>query len=176
MPLTQNFSTTQTLGNPSVVTIEDTSSGVDATITSRRVYLIKADGTYLVPTGTSTDYILWNYTDDTISIDCLDKDYCLNVLVQWLNSANTVVYSKAVVTLFTQYIKDFIYELTQRQTSNPILVNDNRFYENKGIVITERDSAINAVEEASDQYGAQRCLDRATNIMNNQPAYFGTNN
>jgi hypothetical protein len=175
MALTQNFSTTQTLGAPSLINFEDTSSGSDATITTRRIWLIKADGTYLEDVDAGTEYWLWDYDDDTIIIDTLDKDYCLNVLVQWLNGSNTVVYSKAVVTLFVEYILDFIYELTQRQSSNPQLVNDNQYYANKSKVIVEWDSAVNAVELASDQYGAQNCLDRAANLMNNQPSYFGTN-
>lgn len=172
MPLVQSFSVSQTIGAESVLTIEDTSTGSDATITSRRVYLTKADGTYLVPDGTSTDYIEWSIDDTTIDIDCLDKDYCLNIIVQWLDATPNVDYSATSLTLLTLYTKQFLYELTQRQAGNPVLVNDGDYFVNKSELQTELDSAIQAVELASDQLGAQMCMDRATDIRTNSTYLF----
>ena len=81
MALTPLFTSSQTVGLPNIITITDTSTGSDVLVTQRRVYLIKQDGTYLVPVGTTTDYIVWDYADVSIDIDALDKDYCLNVKV-----------------------------------------------------------------------------------------------
>jgi hypothetical protein len=164
--MVQNFETSQTLGNNSVINIEDTSTNSDPSLTSRRVYLVQANGEYLVPEGTATDYIEWDIDEDTLEIDVLDKDYALNVLVHWLDGT-TVLYSKAILTLYEQYNKEFLYQLTQKQTSNPVLVNDDSYYERKGQLITELDSAENAVELAADQYAAQACLDRATDLRLN---------
>jgi hypothetical protein len=166
MSLVQNFSATQTLGANSIINLEDTSEGSDGTLTSRRVYLIQADGEYLLPEGNEEDYIEWPIDEDTIEIDALTKDYSLNVLVHWLAGA-TVLYSKAVLCLFEQYNKEFLYQLTQKQTSNSVLVNDDSYYERKGQLLTELDSAENAVELAADQYAAQSCLDRATDLRLN---------
>jgi RecB family endonuclease NucS len=89
--LSPAFTVAQTVGNPSVLVITDTSTGSDGTITQRRVYLQKADGTYLVPDGTTTDYIEWALADTEIEIDALDKDYGLSILVEWLNVSDVVV-------------------------------------------------------------------------------------
>jgi hypothetical protein len=172
MPLVQSFSSSQTIGNESVVTITDTSSGSDGTITSRRVYLTKMDGSYLVPDGTSTDYIEWDINDTSIDIDCLDKDYALQIVVHWLNVTPSVVYSASELTILSLYTRTFLYQLTQRQTGNPVLVNDGDYFINKSELQTELDSAIQAIELASDQTGAQLCLDRATEIRINATYLF----
>jgi hypothetical protein len=168
VPLVQNFSIEQILGQPSVVRITDTSTGSDASITSRRVYLMKSDGSYLVPDGTSTDYVEWDINDTYIDIDCLDKDYALTIIVQWLDVTPNVDYSKTELTLLSLYTQEFLYELTQMQTANPILVNDNGYYEYKSKIQTELDSAEQAIELADDVTGAQLCLDRATDLRNNE--------
>ena len=56
MPFVQNFSVSQTLGEESIVTITDTSTGADAAITQRRVYLITSQGEYLVESGNTGTY------------------------------------------------------------------------------------------------------------------------
>jgi hypothetical protein len=56
MPLVENFSATQYVATPNLLVLDDTSTGSDAGITVRYVYLQKADGSYLVEEGTTTDY------------------------------------------------------------------------------------------------------------------------
>ena len=46
MPLVPNFTASQYSGTPSVITLTDTSTGSDVTITSRRVYLLQSNGTF----------------------------------------------------------------------------------------------------------------------------------
>ena len=84
-----SFAVSQNLGFPSVIVLTDTSTGTDETISQRNVYLQKADGTFLVPEGTTTNYIVWSIVLNTISIDVLDKDYALNVMVDYVNIVNT---------------------------------------------------------------------------------------
>ena len=55
MPLVPNFTASQFSGTPSIITLTDTSTGSDVTIAKRRVYLLQSNGTFLVPTGTTTD-------------------------------------------------------------------------------------------------------------------------
>jgi len=59
MPLTPAFTFVNPAGVPSSVIGTDTSTGSDVLIVSRRIYFEKTDGTYLVPSGTVTDYIPW---------------------------------------------------------------------------------------------------------------------
>ena len=172
MALTPVFSTTQPLGDPSEVTVTDDSTGSDAAITQRRVYLQKADESYLVPEGTDTDYIEWSYAEDSIDIDALDKDYALLIIVQWLDVNDVVLYTSSAYTGLTQFNEEFDYQLTQLQAGNPLLVNDGRFFELKSLLRTEIDSGNQALTLASDLYGAQLCYDRATNIRLNASVLF----
>lgn len=175
MALTLNFSTSQPVGEPSVVTVEDESTGSDAAITQRRVYLRQANGEFLVPSGTTTDYIEWDYSQSTIDIDALDKDYALDVVVEWLNVSNVVLYDKTLPRGFTSYNEDFDYGLTQQLSGNPMLINDNRFFTEKSDLRTAIDSGDQALDRASDVYGAQRCYDTATNLRLKSQYYFNIN-
>lgn len=101
--------------NAATLTYTDTSTGTDASIASRRIYMQKFDGTYLVPTGTSTDYVVWALSDGSTKTltSILSQDEALNITVQWLDVSNTVLYSKTVLYNFSGYAKIFFYQLTQ---------------------------------------------------------------
>jgi len=173
--LIPNFSTNQTLGNPSAITITDTSTGSDGTITQRRVYLRQANGSFLVPTGTSTDYIEWDYADSSIDIDALIVDVALDVIVQWLNISNTVLYDKTSLVGFTLYNETFDYQLTQLLAANPLLVNDNNFFEHKSDLRTFIDSGNQAIELADDILAAQLCYTAATDLRLSSQYLFNAN-
>ena len=175
MPFVANFTASQPVGEPSVILLTDTSTGSDGAITQRRVYLRQANGEFLVPSGTSTDYIEWDYADSTIEIDALSKDYCLEVVVEWINVGNAVLYDKTETGLYTSYNEDFDYGLTQQLSGNPLLINDNRFFLEKSNLRTYLDSAEQALSRANDQYGAQECLDGATYLRVNSAYYFNIN-
>lgn len=175
MALTPNFSTSQTVGESSKITFTDTSTGSDGSIASRRIYLQTATGVYLVESGTPTDYEVWVYADSTITLDLLDKDYALNVLVQWLDSGGTVLYSKQLLLGFTLYNNTFNYGLTQMLTANPNNFNSKAFFQNKIALTVEMDSGDQALELASDIFGAQRCYDRATQIRLNSQYLLNIN-
>lgn len=174
MALTPNFSATQTLGSPSIITLTDTSTGTDVLVTKRRVYLAKADGTYLVPDGTTTDYVEWNDFPATtsIDIDCLDKDYALNITVQWLNVSSTVLYTKTTLVLVTLYNETFTFSLVQGQRSNPLLMSNVNYRFNQSALRVEIDNATTAVNTWGDIDAAQSCLDRAKAISDNIQNFF----
>lgn len=172
MPLVPNFEESQLLGSPEVLTLTDISTGSDAAITARRVYLRQASGAYLTPDGVTTDYVPWPLADVSIDIDALSQGDALDVTVQWVNASGVALYTKTRLCLFLQHFKNFLYDLTQGQTGNPGLVNDNDYWEQKGRLFTEIDSALNAVEMANDIYGAKACLNRAQTIVNNAEYHF----
>jgi hypothetical protein len=76
MPITPLFTISQTAGIPDKITITDTSTG-------RRIYLEKATGGYLVPDGTTTDYILWPLATNPFTFSVLKKDMALRIRVDW---------------------------------------------------------------------------------------------
>ena len=176
MPLTVNFSTSQAYSNPGDVSFEDTSTGSDGTITSRRIYLLDANGNYVVPADNDEDYIEWDYADDTIDVeDVLEKDMGLSVLVQWLNVSNTVVYSKTSVLGFTAYNENFDFTLSQMLSGNSPLMNDNSFFSKKSKLRTMIDSGNQAISFASDYLTAQLCYDEATKLRVNSQYFFNIN-
>ncbi len=175
MAFVPSFTVSQVLGEPSELVITDTSTGTDAAIVDRRIYLQKSDGSYLVPTGTTTDYVDWPTGTTTKTIDCLDKDYALQITVQWLNVSDAVLYTDSSLEGLTQYNEYFDYGLTQQLTGNPLLINDNKFFEHKSNLRTYIDSGNQAIVEASDIYGAQICYDRATEERLNSQYLFNIN-
>jgi len=166
------FSAAQTIGLPSIVTLTDEHVGTDAAVTQRRAFLQTAAGTYLVPDGTTTDYVQWALASASISIDALPQDYALNITVQWLNVTNDVLYTKTILYDFTMYSETFYYGLTQNQSSYPTIVNDTNYYTNKMILRCSIDEANQAVTYGSDIFSSQSALDRAAYMIANQSNYF----
>ena len=172
MPLVPNFTASQFSGTPSVITLTDTSTGSDVAITSRRVYLLQANGTFLVPAGTTTDYVVWDLVDTSIDLDVLSQDSALSITVQWMSSTNTIVTSKTISFAFTAYNETFYYGLTESQVANSNLSASTNWYQTKLVLRVEIDSADQAITFASDIYSAQAALNRATYISTNQTLFF----
>lgn len=175
MPLTANFAASQTLGEESIITLTDNSTGSDGSVTQRRVYLRKADGTFLVPDGTSTEYIVWAYADTSIDINVLPYDMALQIVVQWLNVSNSILYDKTETSGFTMYNETFNYGLAQMMAGNPVLINDNQFWSNKLKLSELIDSGDEAIALASDLYNAQQCYDMATTLRLKSQYTFNQN-
>lgn len=169
MAIVPNFSVSQVIGLPSEVVVTDTSTGSDVNITQRRVYLRKPDGTFLVPSGTSTEYVAWAYASSSITIDALDKDYALAITVQWLDVSNTVLYDKTVNTGLTLYNSTNSYQRTQKLSGNPLLINDDDFWDRKEQLRECIESGNDAISFAADMFAAQQCYDRGTAIRLNYP-------
>ena len=172
MALSENFTASVDFATQNLLHLQDVSTGSDSAVTSRRVYLTKSDGTYLVPQGTSTDYIVWSYSVSFIDINVLDRDYALNITVEWLNSANVALYTKVYVYDFTTYSNFFHYYLTQTQASKPNIINDNNFWYNKLKLLVNIKDADNAIAYGSDIGNAQAALDKAYGLIHNQNAFF----
>lgn len=175
VPLTPNFSATQTVGSPSIVTITDSSTGSDVAVTQRRVYLQTSTGSFLVSSGTTTEYNAWSILDTSIDIDCLTKDYGLKIVVQWLNVSNVVLYDKTSYYSFTLYSEAFDYGLSQNLVANPSLSNDNNFMTNKQLVRNFIDDGNNAVFFNSDIFLAQTFFDKIDEMIDNKQYLFNTN-
>ena len=175
MPLTPNFSTSQVAGSPQEVVITDTSTGSDAAITKRRVFLVDYEGNYVVPSGNSTDYVEWPLAQTSIAIDCLTQDMALSVTVLWLDVNNVTLYSKTSLSGFTLFNETFYYSLTQGQAAvgNPsYILQDNDYFANKMKLRLYIDSGNQAVTLGYDITSAQVCYDLATYLVTNQNIYF----
>jgi hypothetical protein len=165
---TPNFTVTQNSGTPSYLNFTDTSVSLVG-VAARRIYLLQSDGTYLVPSGNSTDYILWAYASSTISLDVLTQDTALTITVDWVDSGGTALYTKEVAYGFSAYAETFYYNLTQGEVpiTNPSVVLSTNYFQNKMLLRVFIDSAAQAISFASDVYSAQNSYDSATFLMNN---------
>lgn len=170
------FTTGQTSGEPSVITVTSVTSGTDVTITQRRVYISDDTGAFIVPENTSTEYVEWDINDASIDIDCLEVDMAVRMTVQWLNSSDVVVYDSTQNAIgFTLYNETFDYGLTRNMAANYVLSNDNNFMTNKSKLRTYIDSGNNAIELAEDLYNAQLCYNKATELRLGRQQYFNQN-
>lgn len=172
MPFSQNYTASQTIGLPSQIVLTDTSTGSDGAITQRRVFFEKADGTYLVPSGTTTDYVVWSYSASSKIFDLLNgSDAALSITVQWLNVSNTVLYSKATLWPFLLYQQQFLLTLTQSQIAagltTPAQLYNSNYYPAKVTVWLAVQDATNAVEIGNNIYDAQSAVNTGMYIVNN---------
>lgn len=160
----------------STLTFTDTSTGSDVTVTERRIYLQKYDQTYLVPVGTTTDYIVWPIADNSITLtDILDKDYALDITVVWVapipDPAGT--YEAEQLTEFDAYAWVFAGALlAQKSARYPNIVNDTSFNLNEANFLTAIRQAEKAVTRLQNIGLAQAALDITYYMRINTLYYF----
>ncbi len=175
MPLVPNFTTSQQAGLPSNVIVTDTSTGSDAAIASRRVFLVNYAGEYLVASGTTTNYTVWPLAQTSISIDCLSVDTAVQITVNWVDAGGVTLYTKTSLAGFTLYNETFYYSLTQGQAaiSQPsYILQDTTYFSNKSKLRVLIDSGNQAVTLGYDITTAQICYDLATDMVSNQNYLF----
>lgn len=172
MPIVPLFDTSQIIGSPNTILIQDVSTGSDVAITSRRVTLTLYDATTIVPSGTTTSYIAWPLATNPISLNVLQKDQSISVLVQWLSVTNTVLYSKTILTVFNMYASMLDDTLITAQQAKPNLVNDTVYYTNRIKLRVAINDAINSITDMSDITNSQQACDRGMYFVDNQSLFF----
>jgi hypothetical protein len=176
MPFLQNFTVAQTPANPAFIIITDTSTPPNdyATydIDIRRITITDSLGNFLVPAGTTTNYIEWSLEDNPISLEVLTQDTAVNIKVQWLDEFDVELYELNNNYCFTEFNKQFLYYLIQLQSMTYSIIQDNNYWGNVGILWTNIIGAINCVEVANDIFASQACLNRATFMAQNQANFF----
>jgi len=163
--------------DPTSFTLNDTSTGSDTNLTDRRIFLYKADGTTLVPVGSPTTYIDWPLSAGaSITITGLiAQDYCLNIEVDWISSsplAPPSTYTLTILTAFTGNSEQFNGTLIQMQATNPLLVNDNKWFENASKLRQYIENAVNAANPMNNIGLSQSSLNLAYQLIQNATTYF----
>lgn len=173
MPLTPNFTATQSLADNSDITLEDTSTGVDATITTRRIYVELANGNWLTEDGESTTsaFESWAYADDTITLTLLTNSTACKITVQWYAGA-TLTYTKTEEFCFN--LQDYLagLQILQGDTSYPSQVQDTNYYNNLIQFIVNIFNEENAIEYGADIYSSQGAMNRNQLMIDNESYYF----
>lgn len=173
MPLSPNFSSSESLTTLANVTFLDTSTGSDGTITTRRIYVRLSNGNWLTTAGESTTsaYESWSYADASITLALLSSSTTANVTVEWYAGA-VLTYTKTILTIWDLYDYVFAFELIQSQTATPSIIQDNNYYDNFFKFITNIWSAESSVTYGDDLYSSQSCLNSNQNLINNSDLYF----
>ena len=174
MAITAAVSVEQSALSPGLVTLVDESTGVDATIVKRRVFITNSAGEYIVESGTSTNYEEWNdFPSDTeITLDILTEDTAIHLLVQYLTSGNVVVTTFEDDFPLSEFNKQFFYELWQQQSLRPSILQDTNYAANLANLWVAIIGGIQCVEIASDLAASQNAMNIATNYRLNESLYF----
>lgn len=172
MPLNPAFTASQDPSNAAYVVLTDISTGSDGAISSRKVYIQNSAGDYLVPSGTTTNYVVWPYADDSISLNILEEDTAVSIKVDWLNSGSTILYTLTQQFCLDMYSKLFFYTLVQAQGVTPSIPQDTNYFSNMALFWATVEGAEQAIVLAQDLSGSQNCLNRCTYMRQNQSKYF----
>jgi hypothetical protein len=172
MPYEPSFTVAQVAGNLETMRLTDTSTGSDGNIAARRVYVQLADGTYLKPAGTTTDYFLWPIASETYDVDILTQDYSPTIVVLYVDAGGSTLYTASTTASFTGYSEQFYYTLTQGQATDPAQLMDTTYYLNKMKLRVFIDSANQAISFAGDTAAAQNSLNRAQYMIDNEDKFF----
>lgn len=165
MPLIPEFSVTQDFSDLDILVISDTSTGSDGGVAKRRVYLVAADGTPVVPANSTTTYVEWSYSTSQIRIgSILDRDYSIEITIQWISSDNGILQFKTKIVALTGYADAFLLDLTRANASNPKLLNSKSYFERKSKLRCLLDDAIQAAD-AGQQASSQLCLNEAGSLI-----------
>ncbi len=164
--------------SPSTITLTDTSTGADATITGRKIYLYKYNSTTIVPANNPTGqiWIDWALADTEITLtDIFDTDVCLNIYVVWVtptpDSGNT--YTKNNAYCFKDYNEEFMEALTaETAVAQPNIVNSTNYIYNWMQLRLYVDAASQIVVDASDVTNGEQLINAANQIRTNQSFYF----
>lgn len=155
---------------PGSFTINDTSTGSDSNLTGRTISLIKSDGTLLG--GTTINFPL--SLGSSITLNVLNVDYCLLILVTWQSSSPLPppsVYSASGLFNFVGNSRSFEDQQIGAIQSNPNILNDTEFYNSLGRLQTDIDCSIQAAS-TGQQASAQAALSRIQYMIVNQNKFF----
>lgn len=176
MALSVAITSAQSLGTPSIIVLTDASTGTDATVTNRKVYLRTATNQYLTETQQSSSSVAftnWPISDGaTINLDVLTEASTLEVTVVWTTGAGTTVYELTDVITFTN--QNYIFQLgvLADQTSSPGVLQDTNYYNSLVQFIVNLDNAEVAAGTGDDLYSSQGALNRNQIMIDNETQYF----
>ncbi len=168
------FSVTQSLAEPSQITLTDTSSGSDATLTTRRIYILLANGNWLQDDGSESSteaYIIWPYGDTSITLDVLGGSTACSITVNWYDNS-TFKYTADDAFCFN--LQDYLaaLQILQGNTSSPDQLQDTPYYNNLMQFIVNLFNEENAIEFDGDIFSSQGAMNRNQLMINNEALYF----
>ena len=160
-----------------VFTLTDISDYTDeakGTFLGRTITLTMTNNATLVPAGTETIYINFPFSGgDSITIDCMLRDYALNVQVDWESDdpQEGSIYEASLICGFGSYNNNNLYGVEKALTARPSVTQNKNYWLNVGRVQTEIYNSSQAIYY-QQQVSAQVAMNRAANILQNQLTNF----
>lgn len=172
MSFSPAFTIAQVPTNAALVIAQDTSTGSDVNIVSRKITFTDAGGNKIVPSGTTTTFVAWPLVTNPITINLLTTDMALSVRVDWLDISGVSLYDSTQSYCLVEYNKVFLYYLVQQQSLTPSIVQDQNYSTNLATFYTTIVGAENAIVIGNDLSASQNMINMGTNMRNNQNLYF----
>ncbi len=167
-----SFSAAFTVSNnnvtPNSFSIVDTSTGADAAIANRLIYISLSDGSLF--TGAPIQFPL--SAGASISPNILTSDLAFSMQIQWVNAGGVMLYQASQTGVFTGFLEWFYYNLTQQIAAQSNILNDTNWFANYSKLRTLIDSANQAINIAGSIFNAQDMILLAQQMVNNQNLYF----
>jgi len=172
MAFVPSISVSQLAATPNIVSVTDDSTGSDIAIVSRVIYVQTASGSYLVPSGTTTDFTAWALVLTTIPLDILTQDECVNIITNWLDINGATLYTYENQYPLAEYNKQFLVGLVSAQGLTPGIVQDANYSGNMATFWVNITAGINQVNFAADIAGGQNLFNQATYMRQNANLFF----
>jgi len=173
MSYSPSFSAAQSAAAPATVVFTDDSTGADAAIVGRRIYVTDNQGNAVVPSGTSTSYIDWPLADNPLTVaNLLPNDLACNVDVQWLDVSDGVLYELDEDYPFVENNKQFYFYLLQQLALYPSTLQDTNYLSNLEQYWAFITGGINAISIGNDISNSQNLINMATEMLQNETKYF----
>lgn len=175
MPLTlASFSVTESLANNDVITLTDTSTGSDNSITVRTIEIKLANGNWLDENGdqsTTQVFITWIYADTSIILDVLRNSTACTITVRWF-AGSTEVYISDDDFCFNLYDYLFGLQVLQGNTSGPDQITDTSYYSDMIQFIVNLFNEEIAINPGVDIYSSQGAMNRNLWMIQHENLFF----
>jgi hypothetical protein len=173
MPFITSLSITQGADCSQFVITDMSTYNVEATGTfsSRKLTILKSDGTYLKVNGITYNQYVWPFaagntitlsgTDTTTNTAYIDRDYAFNITLALTATIpqSGSVYTKVELAVFVCYIMSSFFSNNNKMALSPLLEKDYKFVKDVMRLFLEQESAKKAGIDG-DIGAAQSCLDR----------------
>lgn len=168
MPIVAAFTVSNNAITPSAFTLTDTSTGSDASIANRLIFLYQSDNSIF--SGAPIQFPL--SAGNSISPNLLTEDFAFNCVVQWVDSSGTVLYSASQIGVFTGFLEWFYYSLTQYIAAQSNVLNDTGYLSQWSFLRNFIDSANQAISISASIYNAQLMILLGQAIQTNKNLIF----
>jgi hypothetical protein len=167
MPITASFTASQS-SDCTTFQVTDTTNysapETKAAMTSRYLYIYKADGTLYK----TVDFSYATYPTDVITITGIDQDYGFKVNME-ITPASVVVgsvYTASKVVALTCYSKVAFFERQNKMVIEPSLLDNTAYLKDSMKIVLDIEAANNAAVDM-DVLNAQNAIDRIKFITDN---------